>query len=81
MLLRVVGQHTVLFATALNELLMLPRSIGIFSCGYTGLLPLESVLTAANSIVKRKGFRNINEKAIKKGMAFVRAQAATIYSI
>ncbi len=40
--------------------------------GYTGLLSLESVLAAAKNIVKRKEFREINEKAIKKGIENVR---------
>jgi 2-oxoisovalerate ferredoxin oxidoreductase beta subunit len=42
--------------------------------GYTGLLSLGSVLDAAKSIVKKKEFRDINEKAIKKGMEYVRSQ-------
>jgi len=41
---------------------------------YSGLLSLESVLTAAKSIVKRKEFREVNEKAIKKGMKNVRSK-------
>ena len=40
--------------------------------GYTGLLSLESVLAAAKNIVKRKEFREINKKAIKKGIENVR---------
>lgn len=39
---------------------------------YTRLLSLDSVLSAAKSIVKRKEFREVNEKAIKKGMENVR---------
>jgi len=45
--------------------------IGAFT-EYTRLLTLESVLSAANSIVKRKEFREINENAVKKGMEYVR---------
>lgn len=41
--------------------------------GYTGLLSLESVLAAAGTVVKRKEFMELNEKALKKGMAFARA--------
>jgi len=40
--------------------------------GYTGLLSLESVLVAAKNIVKKKEFREINEKAIKRGIENVR---------
>jgi len=40
--------------------------------GYTGLLSLESILAAASSIIKRKGLIEINEKAIKEGVDYVR---------
>jgi Pyruvate/2-oxoacid:ferredoxin oxidoreductase gamma subunit len=40
--------------------------------GYTGLLSLESVLATAKSVVKRKEFKVICEKAIKKGVDIVR---------
>ncbi len=40
--------------------------------GYTGLLSLESVLAASKNIVKRKEFRETNEKAIRKGIENVR---------
>ncbi len=40
--------------------------------GYTGLLSLKSILAAAESVVKRKEFKKVNEKAIKTGMEFVR---------
>jgi 2-oxoisovalerate ferredoxin oxidoreductase beta subunit len=41
--------------------------------GYTGLLSLESVLAAAKTVIKRKEFMVLNEKALKKGMAFAKA--------
>ncbi len=40
---------------------------------YTGLLTLKSVLAAAESVVKRKEFMELNKKALKKGMDFVKA--------
>jgi 2-oxoisovalerate ferredoxin oxidoreductase beta subunit len=40
--------------------------------GYTGLLSTESVLAAAERLVKREDFRAINEKAIRRGIEFVR---------
>lgn len=39
--------------------------------GYTGLLSLESVLAAANTVVKRKEFMQLNEKALRRGFEFV----------
>ena len=35
--------------------------------GYTELLSLKSVVAAAESVIKRKEFKEVNEKAIKKG--------------
>jgi len=42
--------------------------------GYTGLLSLESVLAAARTVIKRKEFMELNEKALKKGMEFAKGQ-------
>ncbi|MFQ5770819.1 MAG: 2-oxoacid:acceptor oxidoreductase family protein, partial [bacterium] len=42
--------------------------------GYTGLLSLESVLSAAQTVVKRKEFMAVNEKALKRGMEYVRKE-------
>jgi 2-oxoisovalerate ferredoxin oxidoreductase beta subunit len=40
--------------------------------GYTGLLSLESVLAAAATVIKRKEFMIVNEKALKKGIEFAK---------
>lgn len=42
--------------------------------GYTGLLSPESVLAAARTVIKRKEFMELNEKALKKGMEFTKGQ-------
>jgi len=39
--------------------------------GYTGLLSIESVLSAIKTVIKRKELIEINEKAINKGKDFV----------
>lgn len=39
--------------------------------GYTKLLSLESVLSAAKRVVKRKEFMVVNRKALNKGIEFV----------
>ncbi|MFQ5865166.1 MAG: 2-oxoacid:acceptor oxidoreductase family protein [bacterium] len=44
--------------------------------GYTGLLSLESVLSAAKSVVKRKEFMVVNEKALNKGIEFISEEYA-----
>lgn len=46
--------------------------------GYTGLLSLESVLAAARTVIKRKEFMELNEKALKRGMEFATAQREKI---
>ena len=43
--------------------------------GYTGLLSAESVLAAAESVVKNKELKAINKQAIKKGIEFVKNRA------
>ncbi len=40
--------------------------------GYTGLLSLENVLSAAKTVIKRKELMAANEKALIKGMEFVK---------
>jgi len=47
--------------------------IGAFA-KYTKLLTLESILFAEKKIVRKKEFRKNNEKALKKGMEYVRNQ-------
>ncbi len=42
--------------------------------GYTGLLSLESVLAAARTVIKRKEFMELNERALRKGMEFAKRQ-------
>ncbi|MFQ5824802.1 MAG: 2-oxoacid:acceptor oxidoreductase family protein [bacterium] len=42
--------------------------------GYTGILSLESVLSAAQTVVKRKGFMVLNEKALKKGKEYAKSK-------
>lgn len=39
--------------------------------GYTGLLSVESVLAAAESVIKRKEFMDINKKALQRGIEYV----------
>ncbi|NIR48213.1 2-ketoisovalerate ferredoxin oxidoreductase [candidate division KSB1 bacterium] len=44
--------------------------------GYTGLLSMDSVLSAAQTVIKRKEFMELNEKALRRGMEFVKKEYA-----